>query len=204
MNAGEAQVAQAQAPVEALVNSAKFSVDALDRQLAALDRSDEASAAVFSGKRAGDTDALRGAKRLREENNAKRTVLMGQRQQAASVLANAEAKRGDVQSAAINAAGKFAAAQFVGRGFGVEPTRVVYYFLGLMAVVAVLFPVCLMTVGHSKAAEVKVEAPVAVATKKPAKARDPKRVIAGRKAAVTRKKNKALAAAKTNVVAIAR
>jgi hypothetical protein len=163
--------------------------------------------ALGLSKARGDRDQIKGVAKAQEAIKADRADLNAKRDAVVAKVAEAEARKGEVTGAAINASSEFAAAQFVAKAFQVDQNQVVYAGLGLMAVLAVLFPVCLMIVGgHKKAAgvvavsEATLVAPVAkvapVTVQKPVN----KRSEAAKKGWETRKRNKAKAATEARKV----
>lgn len=192
LNSAAAVTAEATAKADAVIAADKATIANIDHQFAAVDAKDAAANAMVSGRNGKDTDAQHGARKVREEAKADRAALNTQRAVAVAKLAEDEARKGEVAGATINASSEFASAQFIAKAFDISQDRVIYAGLGLMAVLAVLFPVCLMVIsghGSAKAEAAPVVTPV-VTVKTPVK-KDSKRSEAGRKGWETRRRNQA-------------
>lgn len=190
LNSAAAVTTAATAKADALVAADRAKVASLDHQIDGLAQR-EASTALGLAKARGDRDQIRAVAKAQETIKADRAALNAQRDAAVAKLAEDEAAKGQVAGAAINASSEFAAVQFVAKAFGVDQDRVTYAGLGLMAVLSVLFPVCLMVVGaHGPKAPVITPAPVVPA--KPARvktSKNSKRSEAARKGWETRRRN---------------
>jgi hypothetical protein len=213
MNEQAAVTAASNVKADAAIAAAKAAVQSIDRQMDALTQREQVTALGLSKAR-GDRDQIKGVAKAQEAIKADRADLNAKRDAAVAKVAEAEARKGEVTGAAINASSEFAAAQFVAKAFQVDQNQVVYAGLGLMAVLAVLFPVCLMIVGgHKKTAgvvavpEATLVAPVdkvapegvvkaPVASQKPVN----KRSEAAKKGWETRKRNAAKAKAEARKV----
>jgi hypothetical protein len=194
-NAFEKAQIEANATSHAGEAEAKANVAALERQVAGAEaRITKATDAMAKAK--GDRDQIKAVKALLADATKDRDV-------AADKLAAAQAKQAKAEGATIAANGEMAniiaLATVTGCDVSTTAHRVFLSIAVLPEILEALFAIAAGMLGCSKVEAPAAPAPVVVAAPVSAPAKDPKRVAAGKKAAATRARNKAIAAGKVVV-----
>lgn len=137
-----------QTTVDAEISAAQATVDSIDRQFAALDSQEQAASQGLTKAR-GDRQQIKAIEKARNDAKADRDRLNEKREAAVTKVASLKGKKGAVEGRAINASSEFAAAQYVGKMFGISADEVAYYSIAVLASLLPLFSVFMMLgAGH--------------------------------------------------------